>query len=86
VPGAVCGLFAACAATISASEPLPWCTPEPVEKDRPIDQQLIEAAPDCWRHHDVTTDGGGDDLSAYEQDWRKRARSTTLMMVRLLTR
>ena len=47
-----------------------------------MSQELIQTLRRIVGEAHVLTAGGGDDLSAYEQDWRKRARGTALAVVR----
>lgn len=47
-----------------------------------MSQQLIDTLRQIVGDTHVLTTDGGDDLSAYEQDWRKRARGTALAVVR----
>jgi FAD/FMN-containing dehydrogenase len=47
-----------------------------------MNQELIQTLRRIVGDTHVLTAGSGDDLSAYEQDWRKRARGTALAVVR----
>ena len=47
-----------------------------------MSQELIKTLRRIVGDAHVLTTSGGDDLSAYEQDWRKRARGTALAVVR----
>ena len=47
-----------------------------------MSQELIDTLRHIVGDTHVLTASGGNDLSAYEQDWRKRARGTALAVVR----